>query len=141
MDEVRIPPSEQFVASARKLLKDLEEYKKFQRGGQDSLRMYRIFSDDASDKTLTDVEFNNKKFRLTFTPDDGAERGLVYKMEYAVSGDPVESFVQRENPDNVDGSQSWIFVISGSDFFPSALVNIKFYFWASGTGTFSIVDL
>lgn len=140
MDNIRNMPQDQFAADFRKLLVDLEEFKQFQRSGQDSIRMYRIFSDAESDKTLTSVMFNNKKFRLTFIPDAGAERGLVYKLRYSMIGD-AEAFVERENVDNEDGSQSWLFIISGSDFFPASEVKLKFYFWSSGTGTFSITDL
>lgn len=141
MSGARVQPSDQFAADFKNLIRDVEEYKQFQRSGQDSVRMYRIFSEDAADVTYTDVMFNDTKFRLTFFPDSGAARGLVYKMEYAVTGDAVEVFSQRENVDNSDGSQSWIFIVSGSDFFPADVVNLKFYFWASGTGTFTIEDL
>lgn len=139
-----VAPSEQFAADFKKLLQDVEEFKQFQRSGQDSVRMYRVFSGSASDKTVTSVAFNNRKFRLTFTPDSGAERGLVYKMEYTYtegSGDPVSILSERESVDNADGSQSWIFVVNGSDFSPNSSVGIKFYFWASGTGTFSTTNL
>ena len=144
MDGVRNQPSDQFIVDVKQLLKDIEEFKQFQRSGQDSIRMYRVFSDLASDKDITNVMFNNRKFRLTFTPDDGAERGLVYKMEHTYtegSGSSVAVLSERESVDNDDGSQSWLFIINGSDFFPNTLVSMKFYFWASGTGTFSIVDL
>lgn len=93
------------------------------------------------------MNFNNKKFRLTFTPDEGAERGLVYKMVYTyteASGPGISSVQveqERENVDNDDGSQTWLFMVSGSDFFPNPLVRLKFYFWASGTGTFSTTNL
>lgn len=140
----RVPPEEMLVADIRQLLKDTEDFKQYQRSGQDSVRMYRIFSANAADKSLTNVQFNNKKFRLTFTPDDGKDRGLVYKMEYTyteASGNSVEVFDERENVDNDDGSQTWLFIVSGSDFFPNTLVTLKFYFWASGNGTFSITDL
>lgn len=68
---------------------------------------------------MTNVMFNNKKFRLTFTPENGAERGLVYKMEYTYtegSGNSVQIEHERENVDNADGSQTWLFIVSGSDF-------------------------
>lgn len=144
MSDARVTPSEQFAADVKQVLKDIDEFKQFQRSGQDSVRMYRVFSGVAADKTVTSVAFNNRKFRLIFTPDQGAERGLVYKMEYTYtegSGDPVQILTERENVDNDDGSQSWLFVVNGSDFFPNSSIGIKFYFWASGTGTFSIVDL
>lgn len=144
MDNDRTPPEEQFVASVRQLLKDIEDYKGFARSGSDSVRMYRIFSANAADKSMTNVRFNNTRFRLTFTPDDGAARGLVYKMEYTFtegSGNSVQIDVERENVNNADGSQSWVVSVSGSDFFPNTLVTMKFYFWASGTGSFSTVNL
>lgn len=141
---IRIPPEMMFAADIEQLIRDVEEFKQFQRGGQDSVRMYRIFTSDAYDKEVTNVQFNNRKFRLTFTPDDGAERGLVYKMEYTYtqSGtNSVDVLVERENVDNADGSQTWLFQLSGSDFFPTPWSRLKFYFWASGNGTFSITDL
>lgn len=143
----RNDPTEQFAADVKQLLRDIEAYKAFARSGQDSIRMYRIFSDVAADKTLTNVRFNNRRFRLTFTPDNGAERGLVYKMTYTFtesSGPDISSVridFERENVDNADGSQTWLFSVSGSDFFPNPLVTMKFYFWASGTGTFTTQDL
>ena len=63
---MRVRPSQQFVADVKQLLKDIEEYKGFARSGQDSVRMYRVFSDDAADVTKTNVTFNNTNFRLTF---------------------------------------------------------------------------
>lgn len=140
----RIPPSDMLAADLEQLIRDVEEFKQFQRSGQDSVRMYRVFSGDVYDKQLTNVMFNNKKFRLTFTPEDGAERGLVYKMVYTYtegSGNSVQIESERENVDNDDGSQTWLFMVSGSDFFPNTQVRIKFYFWASGHGTFSTTDL
>lgn len=144
MKDTRNAPEEQFAADIAGLLKDIEEYKQFARSGEDSIRMYRIFSSNASDKLMTNVRFNNTRFRLIFTPDDGAARGLVYKMEYTYtegSGNSVQIDVERENVDNSDGSQSWVVSVSGSDFFPNTGVNMKFYFWASGTGTFSTVNI
>lgn len=144
MKDTRNAPEEQFAADIAGLLKDIEEYKQFARSGEDSIRMYRIFSSNASDKLMTNVRFNNTRFRLTFTPDDGAARGLVYKMEYTYtegSGNSVQIDVERENVNNADGSQSWVVSVSGSDFFPNTGVNMKFYFWASGTGTFSTVNI
>lgn len=143
----RLEPVEQFAADVKQLVTDMEEYKQFARSGQDSVRMYRVFSDDASDKTMTGVTFANTRFRLIFQPESGADYGLVYKMEYTyteASGPGISSVqvdVERENVDNADGSQSWLVSVSGSDFFPNPLVDIKFYFWASGTGNFYTVDL
>lgn len=143
----RLPPEEMFAADLEQLIRDFEEFKQFQRSGQDSIRMYRIFSDDVYDKELTNVRFNNRKFRLTFTPEEGAEKGLVYKMVYTyteASGSGISSVQiehERENVDNDDGQQTWLFMVSGSDFFPNPQVRIKFYFWASGHGTFSVTDL
>lgn len=144
MDNNRIPPNEQFVADIKQLLKDIEDYKSFARSGSDSIRMYRIFSSDAYDYQKAGVTFKNTRFRLTFTPLDGAGRGLVYKMEYTYtegSGNSVQIDVERENVNNSDGSQSWLVSVSGSDFFPNSLVRMKFYFWASGIGTFSTTNL
>lgn len=147
MNNDRNPPDAQFVADVKQLLKDIEEYKQFARSGQDSVRMYRIFTPNSSDKTLTNVRFNNRRFRLIFIPDEGAQKGLAYKMEYTyteASGPSISSVqidVERENVDNADGTQSWLVSVSGSDFFPNPLVNIKFYFWASGEGNFITVDL
>jgi len=42
---MRVRPSQQFVADVKQLLKDIEEYKGFARSGQDSVRMYRVFSE------------------------------------------------------------------------------------------------
>jgi len=147
MSNDRIPPNEQFIADFKGLLKDIEEYKQFARSGQDSVRMYRVFSANASDKTMTGVTFRNTRFRLTFQPDDQGARGVVYKMEYTyteASGGGISSVqvdVERENVDSAIGTQSWLVSVSGSDFFPNPLVNIKFYFWASSPGTFFTTNL
>lgn len=147
MDNDRTQPSDQFVVDVRRLLKDIEEYKGFARSGSDSIRMYRVFSQNAADKTLTGVTFRNKRFRLTFAPTDGAARGLVYKMEYTyteASGPGISSVqvdVERENVESTDGTQTWLVSVSGSDFFPNPLVTLKFYFWASGEGIFFTTDL
>lgn len=147
MSNDRNPPVEQFAVDVKTLLKDIEEYKQFARSGSDSVRMYRVFSNNASDKTMTGVTFKNTRFRLTFLPDDGKARGAVYKMEYTyteASGPGISSVqvdVERENIDTDNGQQSWLVSVSGSDFFPNPLVNIKFYFWASGTGTFFTTNL
>jgi hypothetical protein len=144
---MRVRPSQKFVADVKQLLKDIEEYKGFARSGQDSVRMYRIFSDDAADVTKTGVTFDNTRFRLTFTPDDGDQQGLVYKMEYTyteASGAGISSVqidVERESVSSSDGSQTWLVSISGSDTFPNPLVTMKFYFWASGAGTFTTTNL
>lgn len=143
MANSRTPQDQQFAEDFKQLLKDVEDFKQYQRSGQDSIRMYRIFS-GVVDFSKAGVTFTNTRFRLTFTPDDGAERGLVYKMEYTYtegSGSSVQIDVERENVDNDDGSQTWLFSVSGSDFFPNSLVQIKFYFWASGNGTFSTTNL
>lgn len=143
MDNTRTPPDEQFAGDVTQLLKDIEEFKQYQRSGQDSIRMYRIFS-GVVDYSKAGVTFANTRFRLIFTPTDGAERGLVYKMEYTYtegSGNSVQIDVERETVTNADGSQSWLVSVSGSDFFPNSLVQIKFYFWASGNGTFSTTNL
>ena len=147
MDNDRVPPYEQFVADLRRVLRDIEEFKSFARSGSDSIRMYRVFTANAADVTKTGVTFRNTRFRLTFVPDDGAERGLVYKMEYTsteASGPGISSVqidVERENVTDSTGIQTWLVSISGSDFFPNPLVTMKFYFWASGTGTFFITNL
>ena len=144
MDNGRTPPQDQFAADVKSLLKDIEEYKQFQRSGQDSVRMYRIFSNNASDYSKTNVKFRDTRFRLTFVPADFGAKGLVYKMEYTYtegSGNSVQIDVERENVDNQDGIQTWLVSVSGSDFFPNSLVTMKFYFWASGIGTFFTTDL
>ena len=147
MDNDRVPPDQQFVVDVKRLLKDIEDYKGFARSGSDSIRMYRVFSANVSDKTLTGVTFRNKRFRLTFAPSDGADRGLVYKMVYTyteASGPGISSVqvdVEREKVTTTDGTQSWLVSVSGSDFFPNPLVNLKFYFWTSGNGIFFTTDL
>ena len=147
MSKDRTPPVEQFAVDVKNLLKDIEEYKQFARSGQDSVRMYRIFSNLAADVTKTGVTFKNTRFRLTFVPESGAEKGLVYKMEYTyteASGPGISSVqidVEREQVTNENGHQTWLVSISGSDFFPNPLVTMKFYFWASGVGNFYTTDL
>ena len=147
MSKDRNPPVEQFAVDLKNLLRDIEEYKQFARSGQDSVRMYRIFSDVAADVTKTGVTFRNTRFRLTFVPESGAERGLVYKMEYTsteASGPGISSVqidVEREQVVNDSGYQTWLVSISGSDFFPNPLVTMKFYFWASGHGNFFVADV
>jgi hypothetical protein len=144
MDNDRNPPEDQFAVDVKTLIKDIEEYKQFARSGQDSVRMYRIFSNNAADFSKAGVTFRNTRFRLTFEPADFGARGLVYKMEYTFtegSGNSVQIDVERENVDNDLGIQTWLVSVSGSDFFPNSLVTMKFYFWASGEGTFYTTNL
>lgn len=143
MEEVVALSDERFAQDIQKLLRDLEEFKQFQRSGQDSIRMYRIFSANSSDKSLTSVGTSNKRFRLIFTPNEGEGRGLVYKMVFTYTegtGSSVSIRSEREKV-NEDGSQTWLFAITGSDASPNSLVEFKFYFWSSGDGSFTIVDL
>lgn len=144
MSKDRTPPVDQFAVDVKNLLRDIEEYKQFARSGQDSVRMYRIFSQNTFDWSKTNVKFRDTRFRLTFVPESGADKGLVYKMEYTYtegSGNSVQIDVEREQVVNDSGYQTWLVSVSGSDFFPNSLVRMKFYFWASGIGTFFTTDL
>lgn len=144
MDNDRQPPQDQFAVDVRNLIRDIEEYKQFARSGQDSVRMYRIFSQNSFDWSKTNVKFRDTRFRLTFVPENGADYGLVFKMEYTYtegSGNSVQIDVEREQVVNDSGYQTWLVSVSGSDFFPNSLVRMKFYFWATSPGTFFTTDL
>lgn len=137
-------PEEQFAVDVSQLFKEIEEYKGLARSGQDSVRMYRIFSQNAYDWQRTNVKFRDTRFRLTFVPENGADYGLVFKMEYTYtegSGNSVQIDVEREQVVNENGYQTWLVSVSGSDFFPNSLVRMKFYFWATSPGNFFTTDL
>lgn len=137
-------PEERFIGLVEDLTRHQEQLKTFQPSGSDSVLMQRIFSDNAADITITNVDFDSKAFNLVFTPDDTTlNTSLVYKMEYTYTegtGNTVEIFVERQKVE-AGNVQKWLFALLGSDFFPNSEVTIKFYFWASGPGTFSTVML
>lgn len=138
-------PESFFIEDVQQLARDVAEFKQPQRGGLDSVRMYRVFSQNAVDKTVPDVRFANRRFRLTFTPENtDHDTSIVYKMEYKVTQDGTNGMqVEMEREKVVPGTnkQSWLFVLTGSDYYPVPNAYFKFYFWASGKGTFTVTDL
>lgn len=111
-----------------------------QRFGSDSVVTQRIFSGSAYDIEVTDVQFNNRVVEVVFTPSNTADTStsLVYKMEFTTtsSGFVDSSWVERLKP--VNGVQKWRLYLSGNQ--PpnqAAWWRAKFYFYASGSGTFT----
>lgn len=134
-------PDNAFVIEVKALEIEIDNLKKYQLSGYDSVRLKRIFSASPSDLIVTGVDFDSKAFELIFTPTDSSSNtSLVYKMEYEYTEDLTASsvgiFVERQKvePGNI---QKWLFALNGSNFDPNPLVTFKFYFWASGNGTFT----
>lgn len=131
----RVPPDQYLQRDIQTLLNDIQQLKQYQLSGEDSIRMQRIFSEDAYDWSKVNVMFDDTAFNLVFTPEStDFDTSLVYKMEYTYtesgSGSSVQIDVERQKVE-AGNVQKWLFVVTGSDFFPNALVTIKFYFWAS----------
>jgi hypothetical protein len=128
------------VNSLVRVGKDQQKMKAEQLAGSDTIVMQRIFSGNAADITLTTIGFNDKAFYLVFTPDSTEfNTSIVYKMEYTyteVTGSGGTSTISAQRLKvGTDNVQRWLFVLNGSDFFPTASVSIKFFLWASGPGT------
>lgn len=134
-------PDNAFVTEIKALEIEIDNFKKYQLSGYDSVRLKRIFSANPSDLSVTNVDFNSKAFELIFTPTDSSSNtSLVYKMEYEYTEDPgassIQVFVERQKVE-AGNVQKWLFALNGSNFDPNPLVTFKFYFWASGSGTFT----
>lgn len=111
-----------------------------QRFGSDSVVTQRIFSGNAYDIEVTDVQFNNRVVEVVFTPSNTADTStsLVYKMKFTTtsSGYVDSSWVERLKP--VNGVQKWRLYLSGNQPpYQAAWWRAKFYFYASGSGTFT----
>ena len=115
--------------------------------GSDSVVTKRVFSANPYDVQINNV--NNVGVRtveITFTPDnpDDPNTSLVYKMEYV--GTPSAGHyvsdrdVQRFKP--VNGVQKWRVYLQGNAP-PNAATywRGKFYFYASGSGQFTAVEV
>lgn len=106
----------------------------------DSVITYRIFSTNAYDFRATSVGYNNRIIEVTFTPTENIKTGLggVLRFDYdMVTSGPssIETIVERLVPSG--GISKWRLYLSGSNSFPNATVDYKFYFFANGSGTFS----
>lgn len=114
--------------------------------GSDSVVTRRVFSANPYDVQIDNVTNSVRVVEITFTPDnpDDQNTSLVYKMEYVgtpSSGHYVSDHdVQRFKP--VNGVQKWRIYLQGN-----AAPNVatywrgKFYFYASGSGQFTAVEV
>lgn len=115
--------------------------------GSTSFRTHLIQSGLAYDIQCTGVTNNNTVVLVTFTPTDSANGvlGLVYRfyMQYVDStgtsylADSRLANIQRQVPSG--STQEWYIYLQGSNSSPIAWVDLTFYFFASGSGTFTSV--
>lgn len=131
-------PENKFANTLDRIIADQRDFKGTQLAGSDTIVMRRIFSANAADISFTNVHFNDSAFYLIFTPDDVTfNTSLIYKMEYAYtegSGNSVAIIAEQQKVDT-GNVQRWLFALQCSDSFPNSLVTIKFFLWASGSGT------
>ena len=131
-------PENRLTATLARINADQRDFKGTQLAGSDTIVMRRFFSANTADITFTNVHFNDKAFYLIFTPDDVTfNTSIIYKMEYTYtqgSGNSVTIIAERQKVDT-GNIQRWLFTLQCSDSFPNSLVTIKFYLWASGSGT------
>lgn len=114
--------------------------------GSDSVVTKRVFSNNAYDVQINTVSNSVRVVEVTFTPNnpDDPNTSLVYKMEYvgtASAGHYVSDHdVQRFKP--VNGVQKWRIYLQGNA--PPNVATYwrgKFYFYASGSGQFTAVEV
>lgn len=115
--------------------------------GSDSFRTHFIQSGDIYDIRCTGVTFNNTSVLIAFTPADASvsSTSLVYRMLVAYQDSdgivmPAGSHfdgLQRQKP-TADGVQQWYLYLEGPGSGSLAWIDLKFYFFASGAGTFSV---
>lgn len=142
MGRIDLLPENELVRRVSALTRLRDQLKAKQIFGSDSVKAARVFSANAYDIQVDDVRFNNRVVLLTFTPDDNTygESSLVYSLhtEATAKFNPnsvVDAFVERDVPAN--GVQQWKIYLSGSDFYPTEWVRLKFYFYATGSGQIS----
>lgn len=108
--------------------------------GSDSVRTNRLYSPDAYDIQVDNVGFNNRVVELTFTPDQpnsSAIYGLYITAQIApAQASSVVFYSEAFKPDS-NGVKKWRFYLNGSDAFPVLWVRMKFYLYATGSGTFT----
>lgn len=117
-----------------------------QRFGSDSVITRRIFSNNAYDVELLNVTNSVRVVEVTFTPDNPNDpnTSLAYKMEY--NGMTPDGYyvsdrdVQRFKP--VNGVQKWrIYLQGNASPNTSPYWRGKFYFYTSGSGQFTAVEV
>ena len=118
----------------------------FQSLGSTSVLTHRIFSDDVYDVQLTasptpgTVLINQAD--VTFVPDDNTFGGAfcyrVFVKCFDISNNVIDPAypVYIERKETTDGSQKWSFY-HASFGYPEDTIRLKFYFFTTGSGTFS----
>lgn len=142
MGRIDLLPKNELVRRVSALTRLRDQLKAKQIFGSDSVRTARVYTADAYDIEVTDVQFNNRVVLVTLTPDDTTygESALAYSIhvEGTAAANPnsvVDLFVERDVPAN--GVQQWKIYLQGSDFYPTSWVRLKFYFYATGSGQIS----
>lgn len=144
MGRLDLLPENELVRRITALTRLRDELKSKQIFGSDSVQTARVFSANPFDIQVDDVQFNNRVVEVTFTPADTTytDSSLVYSLhtEGVQKVNPnavVDVFVERQKPSG--GVQKWRVYLSGSDFYPTEWVRLKFYFYATGNGQISAV--
>lgn len=142
MGRLDLLPENELVRRVSALTRLRDQLKAKQIFGSDSVRAARVFSDDDWDITVNNIGFNNRVVLVTLTPDDTTfgNSALAYSihvegLQAANPNSVVDLFVERDVPAN--GVQQWKIYLSGSDFYPTDWVKLKFYFYATGSGQIS----
>lgn len=142
MGRIDLLPENELVRRVSALTRLRDQLKNKQIFGSDSVRTARVFTDAEYDIEVTNIGFNNRVVLVTLTPDDTTygNSALAYSLhvEGVQAQNPnsfVDLFVERDVPAN--GVQQWKIYLQGSDFYPTAWVRLKFYFYATGSGQIS----
>lgn len=121
------------------LKRQQEEIHRAQRMGRGSVTPHRVFSGNAYDFEITNVQdYDTRVMELTFTPDDtSGDLGGVFEMLWEiVGGGGVMTTEEPLVPDN--GLSKWRFYFQRSPFVPpNPSAQYKFWFWSNANGTFT----
>ena len=125
-------PDGQPLALLRELDRDAREIKAAQTMGQDSVISYRIFSNAAYD-VLFPAGSDIRTVTVEFIPDDMTFGGaFCYRCKAKQSSPGFSTNQYMPRLVTTDGTQKWTYSVR-----PSTDYTFKFYFFTTGSGTFT----